>query len=347
MDQIDGSAEFFCKYADEIAADLQRPAPDTAEDRAEILLACTEMEHLQNKGPLAKLMRWFSWFECARLYRPQLFAIKMILHYMLSGGQPMSDDAELAPAAESAELAPAAESAPSAQESDAQAAQPVRSAQDEAEAIRDLKKSKGSLRVAYDCITAQNRWNTDLLLLLGQPLWSRHAKDVARNCTSEQVMDHHVAMARGSWQDELLQIVQSVLCSEALGALGLCALAEDVQGMQDKAATVFDALVHFLHYRARPPRQHADSDTVALALAMLAWRPSDIIMHGSATSYAFLVPGLVILFVQPRSRVATLHPGRAAPGPTAPSAPLHSFSVLMQMRRRCTQMSCRKIGSAS
>lgn len=282
MDHIDGSAELFCKYADEIAADLQRPAPDTADDRAEILQACTEMDHLHNKGPLAKLMRWFSWFESARLYRPQLFAIKMALHYMIAGLQPMPDDAE---------PAPAAESAPSAQESDAQAAQPVRSAQDEAEALRELKKSKGSLRVAYDCITAHNRWNTDLLLLLGQPLWSRHAKDVAQNCSSTEVMDHHVAMARGSWQDELLQMVQSVLSSEALGALGLCELAEDVEVMQEKAATVFDALVHFLHYRARPPRQHAY--TFSLVLAMLAWRPN-VVMRVSATSDVFLIPGLVI-----------------------------------------------------
>jgi len=46
------------------------------------LQACTEMDHLHTKGPLAKLMRWFSWLESARLYRPQLFAIKMALHYV-------------------------------------------------------------------------------------------------------------------------------------------------------------------------------------------------------------------------------------------------------------------------
>ena len=336
MELIDGSAAHFCKYADEIAADLQRPAPDTADDRAEILQACAEMEHLHNKGPLAKLMRWFSWFESARLYRPQLFAIKMVLHYMIAGLQPMSDDAE---------LAPAAGSAPSAQESDAQAAQQVQSAQDEAEALRELKKSKGSLRVAYDCITAHNRWNTDLLLLLAQPLWSRYGKDVAQHCTSTEVMDHHVAMARGSWQDELLQTVQSVLSSEALGLLGLRAVAEDVELMQDKAANVFDALVHFLRHRARPPRQHADTFAPA-ALAMQAWRPVAC-MHCSSTSDVSLAPSLVILFVQPRSLVAALHPGRAAPGRTAPSAPLHSCSALMRRRRRCTQMSCRKIGSVS
>ena len=44
------------------------------------------MKNFAQKGPLVKMMRWFSWFESAKWYRPELHTLKMFLEWFLSIG---------------------------------------------------------------------------------------------------------------------------------------------------------------------------------------------------------------------------------------------------------------------
>lgn len=219
------------------------PPPETEDAKTHVLEALSQMDNFRVKGPMVKLMRWFSWFESAVLYAPELHGLKMALHYMIAGLAPMpadnaddnaADNAADAEAAGNAELHPPTE--------------------DAAQVLRDLKKAKGTLRVAYDCITVENRWAMHLLLVLVRPLWSRYAKNIKENRTSADVLFHHVCMARGMWKEELAQIVQSVHSAKAMDQLGLHRHAEDAQEMQaqqDAADSVIDSMMHMLHYRAK------------------------------------------------------------------------------------------------
>ena len=186
------------------------PAPETEDAKTQVLEALSLMDNIRVKGPMVKLMRWFSWFESAALYAPELHGMKLALHYMIAGFAPMDsadDSADNPDDAEAAELHPPTE--------------------DAAQVLRDLKKAKGTLRAAYECITVENRWAMHLLLVLVRPLWSRYAKNIKENRTSADVLLHHVCMARGVWKEELAQTVQSVHSEEALDKLGLRRHAED------------------------------------------------------------------------------------------------------------------------
>ena len=83
---------------------------------------------------------------------------------------------------------------------DAEAAELHPPTEDAAQVLLDLKKAKGTLRVAYECITVENRWAMHLLLVLVRPLWSRYAKNIKENRTSADILLHHVSMARGMWE---------------------------------------------------------------------------------------------------------------------------------------------------
>ena len=56
------------------------------------------LKHLQNfntKGPLVKLMRWFSWFETACWWEGEHFATRMILEEMGAKTEGKEEAAEL------------------------------------------------------------------------------------------------------------------------------------------------------------------------------------------------------------------------------------------------------------
>jgi hypothetical protein len=58
----------FKNSAREIAEECGLPPPETEEDFLHIWDLIPEMANFVNKGPIVKLMRWFSWFEAARWY---------------------------------------------------------------------------------------------------------------------------------------------------------------------------------------------------------------------------------------------------------------------------------------
>lgn len=90
VDMTEHSA-LFKKYADKIA---QEQGLDRAEPE-HILHSIANMQNFVSKGPLVKLMRWFSWFESATMYAPELHGVKMVFEYMGGGpAQLAQEDAE-------------------------------------------------------------------------------------------------------------------------------------------------------------------------------------------------------------------------------------------------------------
>ena len=145
------SSPAFLQYASAMAKDRGEADPVTDADYQRLWAALRSLETFAKQGPLVKLMRWFSFFESARFYRPELSAIKMLLEY----GQGLG-----APGSPVLPLVPAAPGSPVALEVGEQGAgQEPQSAADAAAELRDLKRRSGLMKLAPTLINEKNIWN--------------------------------------------------------------------------------------------------------------------------------------------------------------------------------------------
>ena len=79
------SEEPFLSFAPHIASELGLPEPSSKEEREHIFNKILSMPSLTVLGPLTKMMRWFSFWECSDFFAGQCFMLKMI---MQRGGSP-------------------------------------------------------------------------------------------------------------------------------------------------------------------------------------------------------------------------------------------------------------------
>ena len=82
-----------------IAKEMGVPQPCTTEDFESLLAQVKEIECCINKGPLVKLMRWFSCFQSARWYEGQLFVLKMVLEAYLTENMGVAEEDLMCPGA--------------------------------------------------------------------------------------------------------------------------------------------------------------------------------------------------------------------------------------------------------
>lgn len=69
----------FQSYLPLICREMGIQEPQTSIEQDEFFQRLELLSSFSTKGPLVKLMRWFSWFESAMFYRGELWATKMIL----------------------------------------------------------------------------------------------------------------------------------------------------------------------------------------------------------------------------------------------------------------------------
>ena len=146
-------AEPFLSFLPMIAKERRIAEPCTAEQRDAVWRDFAVMETVRQKGPLMKLMRWFSFWDCNRFYRGEIWFSKVLL----SGG-----DINAA---------------------DDRGSSPLRldttgslSAKDQ---LRELKMRHGTWAVARSLITPASYWRNELIYALGRPVWSAFSKRAA------------------------------------------------------------------------------------------------------------------------------------------------------------------------
>ena len=198
----------------------------------------TQLPSFQKKGPLCKLMRWFSFNDAAKNYHGgisetgdingQLWAIKMVMEYHLA-------------------TAPADE-----QDDTPHVVLPTKGS-DAKEELRKLKAQSGQLKLTPRIITEDNLWVLDLVMEVSEPSWNTHgfkAKQVrsVAHAIADALEDH-----KGAWQTELVELVARCLhgsndrtCFHKLGLLS-CSGAEAV----DKTAKLVDIVLLIIHYRGK------------------------------------------------------------------------------------------------
>ena len=151
------------------------------------------LENFVNKGPLIKLMRWFSVFEGCCCWEGNFFATKMVLESKLES---VGAEGECADVVDSGPLETPA----------------TGSKQDDREQLNALKKRKGTWNLAPSLITNSLIANKDILMSVGRALWKMHSARAITLKSPGQVSKHYVtAASEKDWATELVQMVDNSL----------------------------------------------------------------------------------------------------------------------------------------
>ena len=157
-------------------------------------ILCFGLEGFRIKGPISKIMRWFSFFECNSFHRNQLHALKFIIDYHFRSHEhlPASDHDISLPVAHT----------------------------DPRQELAELKRNMGGLRLASKIITPANLWGLDCLVHVCTPMWELTSK--RSSCRTEEHRANAVLTANdyknqlirdrnGAWKHDLLLIVNNCI----------------------------------------------------------------------------------------------------------------------------------------
>lgn len=195
-----------------------------------------EMPSFINKGPLCKLMRWFSFNEFAKYYHScpetaadvtgQLWVTKMVLEHHFQ----IACDEEAEP----------------------KVVLPTHDAKT-LEEIRKLKAQTGQLRLAPQLITAENLWVLDLIIEVSAPSWFAYG-DKAKNVKSpSNAIEDAIHEKQGNWQAELVSLVANCL-NGANGRKSFTKLELlncNYEVAEQRTAKLVDVVLLIIHHRAR------------------------------------------------------------------------------------------------
>ena len=170
-----------------ICRELNIDEPHSQEGQEQLLNRLAHLRSFNEKGPLVKLMRWFSYFESALFYEGELFATRMILQKC--GGQ-FEDEME-APA-KNQDIEP-----------------PPHFAQDPRKELAALKKKKGTWKLCPQLITDRNVDLQRMLLTVCRATWKHHASRAREIKSPQQVLQWNIAAATDkAWAAELEDMVR-------------------------------------------------------------------------------------------------------------------------------------------
>ncbi len=171
------------QYKHLVAMERRQPEATTPEEEQQLLDSLASMDTFLNKGPLIKLMRWFSFFESMLYHSGDLWATKMVfLHDNLEAEPASADDVDIKPE------------------------------KDHRKELNDLKKRKGTWKLAPTLINEKNLAVKDCILTCGKVTW-KHFAERARELTSPaHILEYNVSCSsRSFWKAELAEMVEQSL----------------------------------------------------------------------------------------------------------------------------------------
>ena len=183
--QHSASSQQFQDLLPAICRELGISEPQHAADQQSLFENLANMRSFGEKGPLVKLMRWFSFFESATFYSGELMATKLVLS--CSSAQHEDEEEEAQPLEVSSIMAQ----------------------KDPRQELAELKKKKGAWKLAPKYITERNVDIQRMLLTVCRSTWKHHASR-ARNVKSpQQVLEYNVAsVTQNLWKQELQDMVR-------------------------------------------------------------------------------------------------------------------------------------------
>ena len=184
------SSDCWSKFQHLICRERKVSEPTSMEDSQALFDSLKNMDSVLAKGPLVKLMRWFSFFESMAFLDGELMATKMVLESGMGQDEAGSEQ-------EVEEL-------------------PLNLKKHQEE-LRALKKRKGTWKLAPQLITSKSLAIKDCIMAVGKSSW-KHFAGRARDITSpEHVLEYNIAASRnGFWMNELVELVHESLFGDNL-----------------------------------------------------------------------------------------------------------------------------------
>ena len=171
----------FLAYIPHICEERGVPEPSNARQREELFSEILELRSVTTHGPLVKLMRWFSYWECFKFYEGECWFNKLILSAGSSPHKGLDEDI-LPPDLVDGNLT-------------------------DREELRRLKLSLGSFALAPRLVTSESMWKNLLLITLGTPVWSAHSARAKEVKTAHEVQQATATSSAGAWSQEIVQLL--------------------------------------------------------------------------------------------------------------------------------------------
>eukprot|EP00434_Breviolum_minutum_P035507 symbB.v1.2.031433.t1/scaffold3648.1/size52728/2 len=237
----------FCPY---IAMERRMQEPDTEVDMEALLASMTKLENFTSKGPLVKLMRWFSFFETCVCWQGEFWASKMV--FESASSQPDKDE----------------EGQDSPIEDNAEASK------DPQKELQALKRKAGTWALAPRMINEKSMAVKDVLMSVCKASWKMHAWRARELKTPKQLLAYHVGCASTkNWADELVETIKYSLWEEE----SIMHLFPEWLIHEDSLLWHMDLFVHLMNQRAQslttmyllPPQRynHVLSPDLGVSLA--------------------------------------------------------------------------------
>ena len=180
------SDPFWPKYQPLVCKERRIAEPTDFEESQDLFQSLKAMDSFATKGPLIKLMRWFSWFESMLFYDGEMWATKMVLEATESLGEVPASEQEV-------------EERPQEHK-------------DPQKELQALKKRQGSWKLAPKLINHKNMAVKDCIMSIGKSTWKLFAHRASEIITPDHILEYNVSCSHlGYWKQELLDIVISSL----------------------------------------------------------------------------------------------------------------------------------------
>ncbi len=167
-----------------ICKERRMAEPATVEEQHCLFDSLRALDSFQTKGPLIKLMRWFSWFESMSFYSGELWATKMILQDALEHQEAASE----------------------------QEVEPLPQQQNHQKELQELKKRKGTWKLAPELINVKNLAVKDIVMAVGKSTWQLFASRAREITSPAHVLEYNISCAANAfWKQELLEMVATSL----------------------------------------------------------------------------------------------------------------------------------------
>ena len=172
-----------------IAIEKRQDEPTTLEQANVLFDSMRSCESFINKGPLIKLMRWFSWFESMAYLSGEMWITKMVLLDSLNAQED--------------------------QEASANEIQDLPMEQDHKKELQNLKKRKGTWKLAPSLITERSMSIKDCIMAVAKSTWKHFSSRAKEILSPQHVLEHNISCAaRKFWAAELVETIETSLWDE-------------------------------------------------------------------------------------------------------------------------------------
>ena len=172
-----------------IANERRMAEPKTREESECLLDSMRFMNTILVKGPLVKLMRWFSWFEAMLHYAGEFYCTKLII---LHG----EDEGQVEEASE-AEIDH----------------RPLNTKErDHQKELQDLKRRKGTWKLTPSLINERSMAIKDSIMAVGRATWKAFAARARSTLSPQDTLDYNISCAAThAWSQELADLIHQSL----------------------------------------------------------------------------------------------------------------------------------------